>query len=50
MRAVPALDLTLRATADRHGLVVLHCDQDLDHPSQVTGRPAGWVVPQRSVP
>lgn len=48
--AVPVPDLILAAIAERHGLVVLHYDQDFDQIAQVTGQRTKWVVPQGSVP
>ncbi len=50
MRAVPVPHLLLAAIAERHGLVVLDDGRHRDHLAQVTGQPARWVVPQRSVP
>jgi len=48
-RAVPVPDLILAAIGERHGLVVLHYDQDFDHIAQVTGQSTMWVVPRGTV-
>ncbi len=49
-RSVPVPDLILAAVAERHGLTVLHYDEDFDHVTTVTGQGTQWVVPRGSVP
>ncbi|MFD7662270.1 PIN domain nuclease [Streptomyces sp. NPDC059788] len=44
-RAVSVPDLLIAATAERHGLTVLHYDGDFDLIAEVTGQAAEWVVP-----
>ena len=50
LRAVKFPDLLIAATAERHGLVVIHYDADYDLIAGVTHQPCEWVVPQGSVP
>ncbi|MFD5403655.1 PIN domain-containing protein [Streptomyces griseorubiginosus] len=38
-------DLTIAATAECHGAVVLHCDGDYDMIASVTGQPTARVAP-----
>lgn len=45
-RAVPISDLVIAATAQRHGVDLLHYDSDYDLIAQVTGQPTSWVVPR----
>jgi predicted nucleic acid-binding protein len=49
LRAVKFPDLLIAATAERHGLVVIHYDADYDLISAVTDQRCEWVVPQGSV-
>jgi predicted nucleic acid-binding protein len=44
-RAVPVPDLLIAATAERHGVAVLHYDGDFDTIAAVTGQATEWVVP-----
>ncbi|MCX5209520.1 PIN domain nuclease [Kitasatospora sp. NBC_00240] len=44
-RALSLADLIIAATAERHGVAVLHYDGDYDMITAVTGQPARWVVP-----
>ncbi|MQM27810.1 PIN domain nuclease [Glycomyces albidus] len=44
-RAVKLPDLLIAATAERHGVTVLHYDRDYDRIAEVTGQPVEWVVP-----
>jgi predicted nucleic acid-binding protein len=44
-RSVKIADLLLAATAERHGVAVLHYDHDFDRIAEVTGQPVEWVVP-----
>lgn len=50
LRAVKFPDLLIAATAERHGLAVVHYDADYDRIAAITGQPVGWVVPAGSVP
>ena len=43
-------DLMIAATAERHGLVVLHYDVDYDLVASVSGQATEWVVERGSVP
>jgi predicted nucleic acid-binding protein len=49
LRAVRFPDLLIAATAERHGLVVIHYDADYDLIAAITGQPCEWVVPQGSI-
>lgn len=49
LRAVKFPDLLIAATAERHGLVVIHYDADYDLIASVTDQPCEWVLPQGSV-
>ena len=49
LRAVRFPDLFIAATAERHGLVVIHYDADYDLIAAITGQPCEWVVPQGSI-
>jgi predicted nucleic acid-binding protein len=49
LRAVKFPDLLIAATAERHGLVVVHYDSDYDLIAAVTDQQTEWVVPQGSV-
>ncbi len=44
-RTVKLPDLIIAATAERHGVTVLHYDHDYDRIAKVTGQPVEWVVP-----
>ena len=41
-------DLVLAATAETHGLTVLHYDADYDTIAEVTGQPTEWIAPRGS--
>jgi predicted nucleic acid-binding protein len=45
-RAVPMPDLLVAATAERHGVTVLHYDADFEVIAEVTGQLTRWVVPR----
>lgn len=47
-RAVAIPDLVIAATAERHGVGVLHYDAVFDLIAAVTGQSASWVVPRGS--
>ena len=49
LRAVKFPDLLIAATAERHGLVIIHYDADYDLIAGVTDQPCEWVVPQGSI-
>ncbi|MFF0252020.1 hypothetical protein ACFYPW_05955 [Micromonospora zamorensis] len=38
-------DLLITATAERHGVAVLHYDGDSDLITAITGQPTAWAVP-----
>ncbi|RAJ39718.1 hypothetical protein K353_03748 [Kitasatospora sp. SolWspMP-SS2h] len=44
-RALSMADLLIAATAERHGVTVLHYDGDYDMIAAITGQPTRWVVP-----
>ncbi len=48
-RGVSLPDLIIAATAERHGLTVLHYDRDFDRIGAVTGQKVEWVVPAGGV-
>lgn len=50
LRAVKFPDLLIAATAERHGLAVIHYDADYDLIANITAQPCEWVVPHGSVP
>lgn len=50
LRAIKFPDLLIAATAERHGLVVIHYDADYDLIARVTDQPCEWVVAHGSVP
>jgi predicted nucleic acid-binding protein len=49
LRAVKIPDLLVAATAERHGVTVVHYDQDFDLIAEITGQPTEWVIPRGSV-
>lgn len=50
LRSAKIPDLLVAATAERHGVTVLHYDGDFDRIAEITGQPTEWVVPAGSVP
>jgi predicted nucleic acid-binding protein len=42
-------DLIIAATAEQHGVAVLHYDADYDRIAAVTGQPTEWIVPRGSL-
>lgn len=44
-RTVKIPHLVIAATAERHGVTVLHYDHDFDRIAKATGQPTEWVVP-----
>ncbi|MFD5254911.1 PIN domain nuclease [Streptomyces bobili] len=49
-RRASVADLLIAATAERHGVTVLHYDADFDGIAAVTGQPAEWVVERGAAP
>jgi hypothetical protein len=47
-RTVRMPDLLIAATAERHGVALLHYDRDFDRIAKITGQPVEWVVPPGS--
>jgi predicted nucleic acid-binding protein len=47
-RSVSIPDLLIAATAERHGLTVLHYNGDYDRIAEITGQAAEWIVPRGS--
>jgi hypothetical protein len=45
-RAASLPDLLIAATAERHGVTVLHYDGDYDLIAEVTGQVCAWAVPR----
>jgi predicted nucleic acid-binding protein len=45
-RGVALPDLVIAATAERHGVPVLHYDHDYDLIASITGQPVRWIVPR----
>lgn len=39
-------DLLIAATAERHGVTVLHYDHEYDLIASISGQPVSWVVPR----
>lgn len=48
-RAASIPDLLIAATAERHGVTLLHYDNDFDLIASVTGQSAEWVVPKGQI-
>ena len=44
-RGAGPLDLVVAATAEQHGLTLLHHDHDFDVIARVTGQPLRWYAP-----
>lgn len=49
-RGVSVPDLLVAATAEHHGLTVLHFDHDFETISEITGQPTQWVLPPDRLP
>jgi len=49
-RSAGAVDLLIAATAELHGLTLLHYDGDFDQIVRVTGQRAQWLAPAGDVP
>jgi predicted nucleic acid-binding protein len=49
-RGVRVPDLLIAATAERHGVTVLHYDRDFDLMAEVSDQRTEWIVPAGSVP
>jgi predicted nucleic acid-binding protein len=48
-RSVRLVDLIVAAAAHRHGLRIVHYDEDYDRIAAVTSQPTRWVAPRGSV-
>jgi predicted nucleic acid-binding protein len=48
-RSVRIPDLIIAAVAERHGIGVLHYDEDYDRITAITRQPTRWVVPRGSI-
>jgi len=48
-RQVGHQDLLTAAVAARHGLTIVHYDEDFDFIASVTGQPVRWAAPQGSL-
>jgi len=48
-RSAGPADLLLAATAEAHGLIVLHYDADFTEVAEVTGQPMRWVADPGSI-
>ena len=48
-QSVPIADALIAAVAERHGVAVVHYDEDYDRIAAVTGQMVRWVVPRGSV-
>jgi len=49
-RSAGAVDLLIAASAELHGLVLLHYDRDFDRVGEVTGQPTQWLADAGSLP
>lgn len=49
-RAASIPDLLLAATAEHHGVLLLHYDKDFDLIAAMTHQRTKWVIPAGSVP
>jgi predicted nucleic acid-binding protein len=50
LRSSKIPDLLVAAAAERHGVAVIHYDNDFDRIAEITGQPTEWVVAAGSVP
>jgi predicted nucleic acid-binding protein len=48
-RAVKIPDLLIAAVAARHGVPLVHYDEDYDRIAAITGQPVRWVAPRGSL-
>lgn len=48
-RSVRLVDLVIAAAAERHGLPIVHYDEDYERIARVTAQPTRWIVPRGSV-
>ncbi len=48
-RSVRIQDLVIGAVAERHGVPVLHYDEDFDRIAAITGQSTKWVAPRGSI-
>jgi predicted nucleic acid-binding protein len=49
-RSAGAVDLLIAATAELHGLTLVHYDRDFDQIVRVTGQAAQWLAPPGEIP
>jgi predicted nucleic acid-binding protein len=49
-RSAGAVDLLIAATAELHGLTLVHYDRDFDQIGRVTGQRAQWLAPPGEIP
>lgn len=48
-RSAGTVDLLVAATAELHGLTLVHYDHDLDQITKITGQTAAWLAPPGSI-
>jgi predicted nucleic acid-binding protein len=48
-RSVRLPELIIAAVAERHGMAIVHFDEDHDRIAAITGQPTRWVVPRGSI-
>ena len=48
-RSAGAVDLLVAATAEHHGLSLLHYDRDFDQVGAATGQPMRWLAPPGAI-
>lgn len=48
-RSAGAVDLLVAASAELHGIALLHYDRDFDEIAKVTGQPMVWVAPPGTI-
>lgn len=48
-RSAGVVDLLVAATADLHGLTLVHYDHDFDQITKITGQAAAWLAPPGSI-
>jgi predicted nucleic acid-binding protein len=46
-RSVRLVDLIIAATAERHGLPIVHVDHDYERVAAITGQPVRWIGSSR---
>ena len=48
-RSAGPVDLLVAATAEAHGMTLLHYDRDFEQVAQVTGQPTRWIAKPGSI-